>query len=58
MKTKKQKTNKKTNSKTSSVGIRQYEKKSDVRSQYLRGDIDRSDYRNISKQIKKENKDD
>lgn len=57
MTTKKQKS-KKTNSKTSSVGITQYQKKSDVRGQYLNGTLDRSEYRKTLKEIKKENKDD
>ena len=57
MKTKKTKI-KKTNSKTSSVGIAQYEKKSNVRSQYLNGTLDRNEYRQALKEIKKENKDD
>ncbi len=44
----------KSNSKTSSVGIRQYEKKSDVRSQYVNGDLSRSEYREQLKKIKKD----
>lgn len=41
-------------SKTSSVGIRQYEKKSDVRSQYVNGDLTRNEYREQLKKIKKD----
>jgi len=57
MKTKKPKS-KKTTSKTSSVGIAQYEKKSNVRSQYVNGTLDRNEYRQALREIKKENKDD
>lgn len=41
-------------SKTSSVGIHQYEKKSEVRSQYLRNDLTRNEYREQLKKIKKD----
>lgn len=58
MKAKKQQKSKKNNSQTSSVGIVQYEKKSNVRSEYLNGSLSRNEYRQAVKKIKKENKGD
>lgn len=57
MKTNTKKT-KKTNSKTSSVGITQYQKKSEIRHQYLNGTLDRNEYRQAVKKTKKEDKGD